>query len=331
MTQETKHKIYLGIDVSKLQLDCDFKQNQSYKYIKITNDENGFNKLLDFIKENQFDINEIHACCEATNVYYLELANFLHENNIKVSVVNPSIIKAYAEFNLRRVKTDKQDAKLIADFCEYSSPELWQPKNETSTKLQSLHRRTNQLNQILVSEKLRLDVADEYSKNSIERTINFVEEELETCRAEMQSLINASAELTRKQQILESVTGIGRTTSQILLPIFVDIDKFANHKKLISYLGLSPIIRQSGKSKGKERVSKMGDSAIRKSLYMPARAVCTRSKIWRAWFDKQIARGKHAKQIYVMMMSRIIKYAYYCIKRDEMFDESKHKFVIDKI
>lgn len=326
MTQ-TKQKIYLGIDVSKLQLDCDFKQDQSYKYIKITNDINGFNDLLNFMKDNRYDFNEIHACCEATNIYYLELAKFLHENNIKVSVVNPSIIKAYAEFNLRRVKTDKQDAKLIADFCEYSSPELWQPKNETSAKLQSLHRRTNQLNQTLVAEKLRLDVADEYSKKSIERTINFVEEELETCRVEMQNLINASTELTRKQQILESITGIGRTTSQILLPIFVDIDKFPNHKKLISYLGLSPIIRQSGQSKGRERVSKMGDSAIRKSLYMPARAACTRSKIWRAWFDRQIARGKHAKQIYVMMMSRIIKYAYYCIKRDEMFDESRHKVV----
>lgn len=327
MTQENNTKIYLGIDVSKLQLDCDFKQNQSYQYIKITNDKSGFNNLMNFIKENKYDIQEIHACFEATNVYYLELANFLHENKIKVSVVNPSVIKAYAEFNLRRVKTDKQDAKLIADFCEYSKPELWQPKNRVSAKLQSLHRRTNQLNQTLVAEKLRLDVADEYSKNSIKRTINFIETELEICRAEMQSFINESAELTRKQQILESIIGIGRTTSQILLPIFVDIDKFANHKKLISYLGLSPIIRQSGQSKGRERVSKMGDSAIRKSLYMPARAACTRSKIWRAWFDRQIARGKHAKQIYVMMMSRIIKYAYYCIKRDEMFDESRHRTV----
>lgn len=326
MTQETQ-KIYLGIDISKLHIDCAFKQNQSYQHVKIENNEVGFNFLLDFIKQNQYNIQEIYACCEATNVYYIEFATFLYKNNIKIAVVNPSIIKSYAEYQLRRVKTDKQDAKLIADFCENDKPSLWQPKNTSSAKLQSLHRRTNQLNQTLISEKLRLDVADEYSKSSIERTISFIETELEVCRAEMQSFINESAELTRKQQILESITGIGRTTSQILLPIFADIEKFSSYKKLISYLGLSPIIRQSGQSKGKERVSKMGDSTIRKSLYMPARAACTRSKLWRAWFDKQIARGKHAKQVYVMMMIKLVKYAYFCIKNDEMFDESRHKIL----
>lgn len=254
----------------------------------------------------------------------MAFATFLYDNNIKISVVNPSIIKAYAEYNLRRVKTDKQDAKLIADFCEHNKSELWKPKDVISAKLHSLNRRTNQLTQILVAEKLRLSVSDEYSNHSIKRTINFIEAELEICRAEMQKLIDDSPELTRKQKILESVTGIGRITSQILLPVFADIDKFSNHKKLISYLGLSPIIRQSGSSKGRERVSKMGDSAIRKSLYMPARTACTRSKLWRAWFDKQIARGKHAKQVYVMMMVKLVKYAYYCIKKDEMFNIELH-------
>lgn len=319
--------IYLGIDISKNHIDCCFKQGNRYQHIQISNDLVGFNHLINFIKNNGLKIKQIHACCEATNTYYLNFAKFLYANNIKISVVNPTIIKAYADYHLRRVKTDKQDAKLIADFCESAKPDLWQPTPELKAKLISLHRRCNQLNEILVAEKQRLDVADEYSQKSIERIIELVDEELATCRAEMQSVINESAELTHKQKVLESITGIGRTTSQILLPIFVDIDKFANHKKLISYLGLSPIIRKSGKYQGKERVSKMGDNTIRKSLYMPARSACTRSKLWRGWFDRQIARGKHPKQVYVMMMSRIIKYAYYCIKRDEMFDESRHKVV----
>ncbi|WP_303065133.1 IS110 family transposase [Alysiella sp.] len=320
-----KYKIYLGIDISKLWIDLVFKQNQKYQYLKISNNEVGFQQLLDFIQENQYNIKEIHACCEATNVYYLPFSNFLNAHQIAISVVNPSIIKSYAEYHLRRVKTDKQDAKLIADFCEHDKPELWQPKTEQRIQLTSLHRRTNQLTQMLVSEKQRLEVADEYSQSSIQRTIEFIETELETCRTQMQQLIEENQELKHKQKILESITGIGRTTSQILLPVLIDIDKFQNHKKLISYLGLSPIIRQSGKHKGKERVSKMGDSSIRKSLYMPARSACTRSKLWRSWFDKQIARGKHAKQVYVMMMTKLIKYAYYCIKHNEMFDESKHK------
>lgn len=320
-----KYKIYLGIDVSKFYIDLVLKHNQKYQHVTVSNDDVGFKRILQFIQDNQINVSEIHACCEATNVYYLALANFFYENNIAISVVNPIIIKHYALYNLRRVKTDKQDAKIIADFCEHDNPELWQPKNVQRAKLTSLHRRTNQLNQMLISEKLRLDVADEYSIKSVQRMVELLEMELAICRAEMQQLIDDNAELKHKQKILESITGIGRTTSQILLPVLLDIDKFQNHKKLICYLGLSPIIRKSGKSQGKERVSKMGDSTIRKSLYMPARAACTRSKLWRSWFDKQIERGKHAKQIYVMMMTKLVKYAYYCIKNDVMFDESKHK------
>lgn len=323
--------IYLGIDISKNYIDCCFKHGNRYQHIQITNNDAGFKQLIDFIIENGYNIENIHACCEATNIYYLPFAQFLYQNNIKISVVNPLIIKAYAEYNLRRVKTDKQDAKLIADFCENSKPELWRPKDAIKAKLTSLHRRSNQLTTMLVAEKLRLDVADEYSKSSVERMIELIETELQTCRSEMQQLIESNVELKRKQKILESVTGIGRTTAQILLPILIDVDKFPNHKKLISYLGLSPIIRKSGKYQGKERISKMGDSAVRKSLYMPARAACTRSKLWRGWFDSQVERGKHPKQVYIMMMSKIIKYAYYCIKRNEMFDESKHKLLIGKI
>lgn len=316
--------IYLGLDVSKLYIDCCFKVNQSYQHIKISNDEAGFQFLLDFIKQNNFNINEIYACCEATNIYYLLIANFFVQNNIKISVVNPKIIKSYADYHLKRVKTDKQDSKLIADYCENDKPELWQPKAVQKAQLTSLHRRCNDLTQILVSEKLRLDVADEYAKQSVEKVIAFLEEELKDCRAEMQQLIDSDEELSHKQKILESITGVGRTTSQILLPVLSEIEKFSSHKKLISYLGLSPIIRQSGKYKGQERVSKMGDKSIRKALYMPARSACTRSKLWRQWFDEQIARGKHAKQIYVMMMSKIVKYAYFCIKNNEMFDEKRH-------
>lgn len=317
---------YLGIDISKLYIDCVLKLGTVYKHIKVSNDRAGFKQLLDFIQSNQIDKNQIHACCEATNVYYVALATFLYHQNIKISVVNPSIIKNYAEYHLRRVKTDKQDAKLIADFCEQEQPECWQPKEQIKKQLTSLHRRCNQLNRMLVAEKLRLDVADKYSRQSIERIIMFLEAELLSCRVEMQQLIDTDTELVRRQEILESITGIGRATSQVLLPILLDVEKFSNYKKLISYIGLSPIIRKSGKYQGKERVSKMGDSSIRKALYMPARAACTRSKLWRGWFEKQVSRGKHPKQVYVMMMCKLVKYAYFCIKKNEKFDEGKHSF-----
>ena len=82
--------IYLGLDISKDKIDA-----------------------VTYLHGHQINPNQIHACCESTNIYYLGIAQYLYSHQIKISVVNPIAIKAYAKMQLRRVKTDKQDAKLI--------------------------------------------------------------------------------------------------------------------------------------------------------------------------------------------------------------------------
>ena len=314
--------IYLGLDISKDKIDA---ITNSTPHITISNDEVGYKELLDYLSIHQLDLTNIHACCESTNIYYLGIAEFLYQRNIKISVVNPTAIKAYAKMQLRRVKTDKQDAKLIADYCRKEQPDLWQPESSSKRQLKNLHRRIEQINEIYIQEQNRLQVADDCVKPSIEKLITALQIQIEDCRREMQLIIDKSADLKRKQKHLETIPGIGKTTAQILLSVLIDLDKFQTAKHLISYLGLSPIIRDSGKYKGLQRVSKMGNRSVRKSLYMPARAACTRSKLWRAWFDYQVGRGKHPKQVYVMMMCKILRYAYVCLKADKPFDAQMHQ------
>ena len=315
--------IYLGLDISKDKIDVATTDQTSH--IIISNDGAGYQKLLDYLQTCQPDLARIHACCESTNIYYLGISGYLYRHNIKVSVVNPTAIKAYSKMQLRRVKTDKQEAKLIAEYCKKEQPALWQPESDIKRQLKNLHRRIEQLNEIYIKEQNRLQVADNCIKESIEHLLETLKTQIDECRKQMQGIIDRSADLKRKQKRLETIPGIGRTTAQILLSVLIDLDRFKTAKHLISYLGLSPIIRDSGKYKGLQRVSKMGNRFIRKSLYMPARAACTRSKFWRAWFDYQVGRGKHPKQVYVMMMCKILRYAYVCLKTDEPFDARLHQ------
>ena len=314
--------IYLGLDISKDKIDALTVQTP---HITVSNDDAGYQQLLDYFETHQLDLTRIHACCESTNIYYLGIAEYLYRHNIKISVINPTAIKAYAKMQLRRVKTDKQDAKLIAEYCQKEQPEAWQPESDIKRQLKSLHRRIEQLNEIYIQEQNRLQVADNCIKASIEYLIATLQTQIDGCRKQMQEIIDKSVDLKRKQKNLETIPGIGRTTAQILLSVLIDLERFETSKHLISYLGLSPIIRDSGKYKGLQRVSKMGSRSVRKSLYMPARTACTRSKLWRAWFDYQIGRGKHPKQVYVMMMCKILRYAYACLKTDKPFDASLHR------
>lgn len=313
---------YLGLDISKHTIDT---YSDICGHCKIDNTIQGIQGLLEHLQANGLGKENTHICCEATNVYYLLVATTLHQNGYKVSVVNPLAIKGYAKMQLKRIKTDKQDAKLIADFAKKEKPQCWQPNNQTGKAIQSLHRRTEQLNSLLVAEKNRQETADEYTNASVEKMIAALEEELENIREQIQAIIESDEQLKAKQKILATIPGVGKNTAQILLSVLVDLEKFRTSKHLISYLGLSPIIRDSGKYKGAQKVSKMGDKTLRKSLYMPARAACTRSKLWRGWFDEQVARGKHPKQVYVMMMCKILRYAYTCLKTNAPFDATLHK------
>lgn len=177
-------------------------------------------------------------------------------------------------------------------------------------------------------KKNRLAVADAITQESITGVIQYLNEQINICQTEMQNVINQNQDLKRKQEILKSITGIGKTTAQILLVVMIDIERFPTARHLVSFLGLSPIIKDSGKRQGQSVLSKMGNRSLRKALYMPARAACTRSKLWRSWFEKQVQRGKHPKQVYIMMMVKLVRYAYVCIKTDMMFDSSRHQDVI---
>lgn len=328
MQNDTVKTVYLGLDISKKKIDCCILQNGQYRHFIIDNHIDGFINLSLHLSKLNLAHQDIHACCEATGVYYEDIAHYLYQRNIGLSVVNPRSIHAYSKERMKRVKTDKQDAKLIAEYCSERKPALWSPDSDYVSCFKSLHRRIEQLTQMLVSEKNRLQVADEYSKNCILETIAFLNQRIKECRKQMDELIKRDSPFSEKFKILQSIPGVGKQTARILLYLLHNPDKFQTAKHLISFIGLSPIIRDSGQKHGRQHVSKMGDRFIRKALYMPARVACLHTDLWRPWFEQKIKEGKHPKQIYVLMMCKILKFAYVCIKTNTPFDPERHKHKI---
>jgi transposase len=130
---------YLGIDVSKDTLAvklllADGQQEQG----EYSNSASGFKKLGRWLKPHQ--VEGVHVCMEATNIYWEEVAQYLHDQGYKVSVVNPARIKGFAQSQLRRHKTDKVDADVIAQFCQAITPSIWVPPTPEQRKLRALVR-----------------------------------------------------------------------------------------------------------------------------------------------------------------------------------------------
>ena len=130
----------IGIDVSKQILDIVIVSNhpKSVPYFQVKNSPAGMRDLLKRLDQAQ--VADCRVCMEATGRLYERVALTLHQAGFAVSVVNPAQIKAYGQSQLRRNKTDKLDARLVADFAQTHHLPVWQPLSQPQSDLQQLVR-----------------------------------------------------------------------------------------------------------------------------------------------------------------------------------------------
>jgi len=142
-----KETLYIGIDLSKKTMDVNIKDEKGKEHeAKFNNTAKGFVKLEKWL--NKKGLGKLHVCMEATNVYWEEVAEYLYNQGIEVSVVNPARIKGYAQVKLKRNKTDKADARTIRQFCASEKPAGWTPPTKEEKKLRSLMRRHESIKKI---------------------------------------------------------------------------------------------------------------------------------------------------------------------------------------
>lgn len=108
--------IYIGIDISKYKHDsfiCNDTGEVIVENLSFENNKKGFQQFLDQLKS--YDNSNVHIGLEATGHYGLNLKLFLEKNNYTFMEFNPLIIKEfYKSLTLRKTKTDKADATIIA-------------------------------------------------------------------------------------------------------------------------------------------------------------------------------------------------------------------------
>jgi len=236
----------LGIDIAKQKFDVALVVERKTTTGRFSNTPDGFNMLERWLVK--YGVERVHACLEATGTYGEALAEHLHRAGHVVSVVNPARIKGFGQSELSRTKTDKADAQLIARFCGAMQPAPWQPPAPEVKELQSLVRRLEALNDMLNQERNRLATADDIVKDSLERVITHLQQEIKATRKLIQKHIDRHPDLRGKRDLLETIPGIGPGTSAMILAEFGDVTRFHDAGQMASFCGLTPRHRQSGAS-----------------------------------------------------------------------------------
>lgn len=314
---------YLGIDISKNKFNVALLKDEKYKHKKFDNNEKGFEELRLWLE--RLEVKDVHCCMESTGVYGEELAEYLYKLGYKVSVVNPARIKGFSQGELKRTKTDKVDASVIARFCMAMKPELWFPTAKNIKQLQSLVKRIDSLLEMKQQEVNRLDVSNKIVRVEIQEHINYIEERIKQIRKKIEKHIDDDPELRDKKELLESIPGVGEATISLVLSYFAETAKFKSAKKLTSYLGIAPREHQSGSSINKRsKMSKVGNSFLRKSLFMPALVGLKYNPVLIEMKERLTKAGKAKMLIVGAAMRKLVHIIYGVLKNNIPFDPNYH-------
>jgi len=319
---QNPERFFLGIDISKKHFDAALLlPSGKRKNKKFTNNPKGFEQLATWLLAHGVD--SMHACLEATNNYGHPLAEFLYDRGHDVSLVNPARIKGFAQGELLRTKTDKQDASLIARFCQAMSPSLWQPEPRQVRELKALVRRLDALIEMRQQEVNRLDVADEIVRAGIEDHIRLLDQRIEELRQAIRKHIDDDPDLRSQKELLLSIPGIGEKTVASLLSYFAVIERFSSARKLASFCGVAPREVQSGTSINRYgRMSKVGPAALRKALFFPAMVALKHNPVLMDLASRLEAAGKPKMVIIGAAMRKLIHIIYGVLKNRTPFDQN---------
>ena len=315
-----RNKTILGIDVAKDKFVVCLLIGDKEKVKEFDNNQLGFGELMKWLEKNK--AKKVWACMESTGVYGQELCLFLYEAGHLVSVVNPKRIKLYGESKLSRNKTDKADARLIAEFCLKEEPSCWEPLPEDMARLRYLARRIYAVDQSIQRESNRKAVSCDELKPSMDRLIAVFRKELEILDAMVEEVFEESPLLRHQRALLETIPGISDKSSRLLLSE-LDFSRYDSAKKIAAESGVTPKKRQSGTTLNHTSISRIGKKRLRGGLYMPSVSARRFNKPVKRLVDRMKQNNKIGHQLSCAAIRKLIHIAYGVIKNDEPFDQDK--------
>ncbi len=328
---DTIPETFLGIDVGKAELFCHLLCSSSSQSAKFTNTLPGIKSLLNWLKKNT-ELSTTSACLEQTGHYGKLVSKALYESSLEaVYLVNPRRIKAYGNQKLRRNKSDTADAKLIANFLRSEHLELieWVPQSTDREKITEFNRYVESITQDAAKLKTKCEaISDPSLLRSLKRRIKFLEKERADIRKRINVLISKSEELTSQQTLLASIPSVGEVTQHTLIAELPDIKQFKNARQLAAWSGLTPQHYESGTSgRTQTPITKIGSSALRRALFMPAMSARTKNPILREFGDRLQKNGKKPKQIIIAIMRKLLHQIYGILKSNQPFNPNKKGFI----
>ena len=260
MNTNTLQNINVGVDTGKSQLDIYIRPLDIY--FTVPNNDKGIKEAVKTIKKHKPQ----RVVIEATGRLEMPFILACDKAKLPYVIANPLRVKKFAGAIGQRAKNDRLDAALIAHFAERVQPELTKIKSENIRLMSDLVTRRNQLLSIQTMERNRRKILPKSIAPTITPILNAIKNQIENVEAKIAKLIDSSPEYQLKNDILQSMPGVGKVLAASLISNLPELGYITN-KQASSLIGVAPITRESGRFKGK-RMIQGGRAQVRTVMYM---------------------------------------------------------------
>lgn len=294
---EKEKEVVVGVDVAKAKLDVVAGE----EHFIVSNDPDGHDELSRRLGQYRVRV----VVFEATGGYEADAALALSRHGIPVAVMNPRQVHHFARAKGYLAKTDKIDARMIAEFGALMKVEPQVLPDEEQRHLRELVGRRRQLISMLTAEKnRRAKTRDELVEGSIDALITVLKRQISDLDDDIAGVMKNSSVYSEKAELLQSVPGIGPATTSVLLAELPELGTVSN-KRIATLVGVAPLNRDSGTLRGKRTIWG-GRGRVRAALYMAAIVAIRYNEPLKAVYLRLVEAGKPKMTAVVALMRKLL-------------------------
>ena len=294
--------MFVGIDVAKAELVVSVLP--AAERFTVVDDERGVRTLVERLRP----IAPTLIVLEATGGYELLAVAGLAAAALPVVVINPRQVRDFAKATGQLAKTDRIDADILARFADVVRPDVRPIADAAAQELDALLTRRRQLLEMVQAERTRLGQVFGRGKAAVKKSLKhhivYLERELRMTDTDLAAMIHASPVWRERDELLQSVPGVGPVLSRTLLADLPELGRLSR-REIAKLVGVAPLSRDSGTMRGR-RFVQGGRATVRAVLYMAALVATKRNVVIRAFYLRLVAAGTPKKLALVASMRKLL-------------------------
>ena len=328
----------VGIDISKDNFHACIagllpnKQRKVVSSTKFDNTATGFEKFLTWVSYHIGSYEQKpEFLMEASGVYHENLAFYLYEQDERVVIVLGNHSKAFMKSEGIKTKNDKIDAKGLAFMSLVSDRRAWKPISPILQQIRTQTRHRAGLQKELTRMRNRLHALnhshrpDKLVIKQLKVAIKLLEKQDEQIIESLQKIVKEDKEFEQKLETVMSIPGIGFISAITVIAETNGFELFTSLKQLNSFAGYDVVENQSGKHQGNTKISKKGNSHIRRILYFPAFTAVKQENVFKQLYQRIYEKTKVKMKAYTAVQRKLLCTMYTLWKKEEEFKDKQNK------